>query len=263
MDAIRQLLGRTLVLVAHPDDEIIGCGALLRRMRFPTVVFATDGAPRDTFFWQAYGSRQAYAETRRKEALQVAEMCALPRLEFLTDRQDSIFVDQELFHHLARAIDELRAIVKGAQPEAMLTLAYEGGHPDHDCCSFMTSVLAHEFRLPAWEMPLYHRAPNLEPKRQQFLAGRGREFVYNLTASEQAKKQSLLDIYRSQHAILQDFKTSEERFRLLPVYDYSQPPHQGLLNYEMWGWPVNGREVSAAFCRYLEQSRSKKQAKVS
>lgn len=263
MDALRQLLGRTLVLVAHPDDEVIGCGALLRRMRFPVVVFATDGAPRDTFFWQAYGSRQAYAETRRKEALQVARMCALPRLEFLTDRQGNTFIDQELFHHLDRAMDELRAIIQNAQPEAMLTLAYEGGHPDHDCCSFMTSVLAHEFRLPAWEMPLYHRAPNLEPRRQQFLADRGQEFAYNLKAPERARKQSLLDLYRSQHAILQDFKTSEERFRLLPVYDYSQPPHQGLLNYEMWGWPVNGREVSAAFCRYLEQSRSRKRARVS
>ena len=263
MDAITQLLGRMLVLVAHPDDEVIGCGALLQRMRSPTIVFATDGAPRDVFFWQAYGSRQAYAEIRRNEALQVAGMCALPRVEFLADRQDNVFVDQELFRNLDAAIDQLRTIVKDTQPWGFLTLAYEGGHPDHDCCNFMTSVLANEFRLPAWEMPLYYRAPGLETRRQQFLAERGLEYVYSLSAPERAKKQSLLDLYRSQHAILQDFKTSEERFRLLPVYDYSQPPHRGPLNYEMWGWPVNGREVSAAFCRYLKQSGNRKQARVS
>ncbi|HZR28092.1 MAG TPA: PIG-L family deacetylase [Terriglobales bacterium] len=263
MDELRQLLGHTLVLVAHPDDEVIGCGALLDRMRSSTVVFATDGAPRDIFFWQAYGSRQAYAEIRRKEALQVAELASVSRVKFLSDSHDNMFVDQELFRNLAAAIDELRAIVQDTQPGCLLTLAYEGGHPDHDCCSFMTSVLAYEFRLPAWEMPLYHRAPDLETRRQQFMAERGHEFVYNLTAPEQAKKQSLLDLYRSQHAVLQDFKISEERFRLLPVYDYSHPPHPAPLNYEMWGWPVNGREVSTAFCRYLEQSRNRKQARVS
>ena len=45
------LLGRTLVIVAHPDDETITCGGLLQRMRDPCVVFATDGAPEDAYFW--------------------------------------------------------------------------------------------------------------------------------------------------------------------------------------------------------------------
>lgn len=42
---IRPLLGKTLVLVAHPDDETGGCSALLQRVREPIVVFATSGAP--------------------------------------------------------------------------------------------------------------------------------------------------------------------------------------------------------------------------
>ena len=51
---IAELLGRTLVLVAHPDDETAGCGALLQRMDEPIIVFATDGAPRDKYFWGKY-----------------------------------------------------------------------------------------------------------------------------------------------------------------------------------------------------------------
>ena len=54
--------GRTLVLVAHPDDECIAFGALLQRIREPLVVFATNGSPADPYFWQKYGSREAYAE---------------------------------------------------------------------------------------------------------------------------------------------------------------------------------------------------------
>src|SRR6516162_10812632 len=67
---IRPLLGSTLALVAHPDDEVIVCGALMQRMQRAVVVFATDGAPRRQHFWQQYGSRHAYAAVRRQEARQ-------------------------------------------------------------------------------------------------------------------------------------------------------------------------------------------------
>jgi len=36
------------------------------------------------------------------------------------------------------------------RPQALLTLAYEGGHPDHDSCNFITSVIARE-RSPSWQ----------------------------------------------------------------------------------------------------------------
>src|SRR5215469_756365 len=67
-DALSPLLGRTLVVVPHPDDETISCGGLLQHMREPVVVFATDGAPEDDFFWRRFGSREAYAAVREQEA---------------------------------------------------------------------------------------------------------------------------------------------------------------------------------------------------
>src|SRR5438876_12216218 len=60
MESWKVLLGRPLVLVAHPDDEALGCSALLQRAQSAAVIFATDGAPAVERFWAAYGSRQAY-----------------------------------------------------------------------------------------------------------------------------------------------------------------------------------------------------------
>jgi LmbE family N-acetylglucosaminyl deacetylase len=245
------------VLVAHPDDEAIGCGALLSRMHSSVVVFATDGAPRDASFWQKYGSRDAYAQARREEAHRVAAFAGVDEVRFLAQGGAGVSVDQELFHNLPAALDELRKTIRETRPDALLTLAYEGGHPDHDCCNFMTAMLAPEFRLPAWEMPLYYRDDNGEIRRQQFLAGDAREFVYSLSLAEQMRKQAMLALYRSQRAALKEFTVAHERFRPLPVSDYSRPPHGGQLNYEAWGWSVSGREVAAAFCGCLEHVAGK------
>src|SRR6266700_2064393 len=50
---IEQLLRSTLVLVAHPDDESLGCGILLQRMARVGVVLCTAGTPPAARNWNA------------------------------------------------------------------------------------------------------------------------------------------------------------------------------------------------------------------
>src|SRR5437868_15174295 len=54
MATLAPLLENTLVVVAHSDDETIGCGCLMQRMNKVRVAFATDGAPLDPQFWPKY-----------------------------------------------------------------------------------------------------------------------------------------------------------------------------------------------------------------
>lgn len=254
MDALAPLLGKTLVLVAHPDDEAVGCGALLQRMKEPVVVFATDGAPHDPYFWERTGSRQAYAELRRGEARAALGLARVRRVEFLKGG-DGYFTDQELFRRLKPAVESLSVLLRSCRPRALLTLAYEGGHPDHDSCSFLAMLLARSFSLPAWEMPLYFRRKDGTTLCQQFRTLNGTEVALEPAAKEQATKREMLGAYASQGEVLKQFSAATEWFRPQAAYDYSQPPHPGVLNYEAWGWPIKGVEVSAAFADFLRSAR--------
>lgn len=251
MDALAPLLGKTLVLIAHPDDEAVGCGALLQRMRDPVVVFATDGAPRDRYFWHKCGSREAYAELRRQEAGASLGLAGVRHIEFLRTA-DGYVTDQELFRTLRPAWEALSVLAGRYRPQAFLTLAYEGGHPDHDSCSFLTSRLARAYSLPAWEMPLYFRRTDGAALYQQFRNLNGTEFCLEPTKEERNTKYAMLAAYASQGEVLKQFSQAIEWFRPQAAYDYSRPPHEGVLNYEAWGWPIQGSEVSAAFAAFLQ-----------
>ena len=249
MERLAPLLGKTLVIVAHPDDEIVGCGALLQRVREPLVLFATDGAPRNQFFWEKYGSREAYVHIRREEARAALAQIGVAGVEFLspTGNPGQPFVDQDLFLNVPRALEAITEIVTHVRPEALLTLAYEGGHPDHDTCAFLAWWIAREFVLPVWEMPLYHRSAAGVMVKQEFITPEGDEVLFDTTLAEVRRKRKAFDAYASQHDTLDLFNPAVERFRPQASYDFRRPPHPGVLNYESWQWPVTGSQLVQAF----------------
>src|SRR3569833_4088433 len=99
--------GRTMLIVAHPDDESGGAGILLQRLSDVMVVYCTDGAPDDPWFWKMFPSREAYAESRRKEALQALSVAGVKGVSFLSNSNPESFRDQQLHTMLASAIDSV------------------------------------------------------------------------------------------------------------------------------------------------------------
>jgi LmbE family N-acetylglucosaminyl deacetylase len=244
-EELKILLDRTMVLVAHPDDECILCGGLLQRMREPVVIYATDGSPQDPYFWRAHGSRAAYSRLRQQEARRALAQVGAREVEFLADRDERL-VDQELFRNLGIAYELLSEEVVRLRPSAILTLAYEGGHPDHDSCSFLSSKLGSASRLPVWEAPLYRNRPT-HLSVQEFVDPNGTEIYYVPISDEIVRKRAMCQEYSSQGDFLKIFGLERETFRPQAAYDYTQPPHEGQLNYERWQWPMTGSQVSAAF----------------
>jgi N-acetylglucosamine malate deacetylase 2 len=239
---------RTVIVVAHPDDEVIGAGGRLPRLREVALVHVTDGSPRDLGDARSNGfsTREEYAEARRRE------MAAALALAGIDEAQTYELgcVDQEASLHLEELSWGLAGLLRELRPEVMLTHPYEGGHPDHDATAFVARaacrlLAARGERVPALlEMTSYHNGPTGIQVGDFLPAGDSEAATVTLSGEERALKQQMLDCYRSQQNTVRLFPVEQERFRLAPCYDFTRPPHEGLLFYECFPWGMTG----ARFC---------------
>jgi LmbE family N-acetylglucosaminyl deacetylase len=212
---------RPLIFVAHPDDETLACGGLLQRMASSLVVFATDGAPPDHGFERKFGTLKRYSETRFQEAalaLAQAPSCSFQRL---TKPDGTYFVDQQLFHNLPQALASLCRIARSFSPDALISHAYEGGHIDHDACSFLTMHAEAALALRRFEFPLYSRNSLGQLVLQQFCDKGCAPLEWQLTEAELSCKRKMLAAYASQPGLASAFPLGSEQIRRTTRTDFS------------------------------------------
>jgi LmbE family N-acetylglucosaminyl deacetylase len=237
------IVGRVLILAAHPDDETIGAGGRLPGLSDVTIVSITDGAPsQDAHVPVQFGTRRGYAEARREERRRA--MC----LAGVADgRVHELGIpDQRASDDLIGLTAAVLEVLRTIRPNVLVTHPYEGGHPDHDAAAFAAAAAlrllgASGEPVPtALEMTSYHlgtdgiRTGSFLPHQDV----RSADFV--LDAAGRTRKRAMLDCFRSQREMLAHFRRDRERFRVAPAYAFSLPPHDGRLFYEHFAWGMSG-----------------------
>lgn len=236
------LLGTSVWIVgAHPDDETASAGGLLASLRTPHILTVTDGAPRNPMDAAAagYQTREDYAAARRRELLNSMEVAGVAE-----NQLHSLDVaDQEASLAMADLARRIAAILRQSRPGALLTHAYEGGHPDHDAVAFAVHAACALVPIPPdiFEFASYHA----EGESGAMIVGHflsGGDPGELLVLSEQARqrKSRMMQCFSSQLHMLRHFSIYEERFRSAPAYDFTQAPHAGRLLYEQFDWGMTG-----------------------
>ena len=234
---------RIAIVVAHPDDETIGIGGQLSRLRGVTIVHVTDGAPRNGAGAQAHGfaTPEAYAAARREELRAALALADVPEAALV-----SLGIpDQEASLRLSDITGRLVAFVRERGVDLVVTHAFEGGHPDHDATALAVhaaaALLRGEGLAPAIvEMPLYHLGLSGWTV-QRFAAGAGPpELEIQLGDEPRRRKQAMLDAHVTQRQVLSMVAADVERFRPAQAYDFTVLPNEGRLLYDLHGWGMTG-----------------------
>jgi len=236
------------VIVAHPDDETIGCGATLKRLLGARVVIVANGVPNGS---GDVGTAQTYATARWRELLAALELAGHKP----SDVTGLSVTDRQAAEHLVAITRRLARGFAASGTAIALTHAYEGGHADHDAAAFAVHQAARLCRrlgqnVTVIEMPFY-RAGGTGKVVQSFVAEEaGDSLTLSLDAESRELKERMLACFKSRSAFLTGFAVDVERFRIAPDYDFEALPNDGNVLYD-----CQDSELAGRWCDLMTSAR--------
>jgi LmbE family N-acetylglucosaminyl deacetylase len=216
------------VVVAHPDDETIACGATLKRLKGAHVVVVTDGVTRrPDQNGYSFPVARAPEIARWRELIAALELAGCPPGAVT----GLAVADRRAAEHLVAIARRVAEVFHRSGTAIAMTHAYEGADPDHDATAFAVHQAAALCQgrgqdIAILEMPFPRkRTDRLSPDEQAEL------ITLRLTAKEKALKRRMLSCFEDRHDALTRGELETEQFRVAPAYDFAELPHGGLSSY--------------------------------
>ena len=232
------------MVVAHQDDEVLGLGSRMDRLRRLRVIHLTDGAPRDMrdARREGFSTWQDYAAARRAELLRALRAIGAGGAEAIAydaPDQEAIRHVGEIVGRLARDLDGMRAVV---------THPYEYGHPDHDTAALAVWLAcarlsgAGAAAPERFEFASYHIRDGRAVLAEFWPDPGSPEIVLHLSEGELARKRAARDCFDTQKALGGRFPLTPERVRRAPDYDFAAPAPPGEAVYDRWDLEMTSAE---------------------
>lgn len=250
---------RILVLVPHPDDEVVACSAAIARAQAQgSEIFAlylTHGCIAKATLWPWQRSQyEFYVARRRQEAEAVAKFLGIKPVGW------SARPARHLWQDLPKVYAEIHHAAARNMIDQIWVPAFEGGNADHDALNALCSLL--KSKLSVLEFAEYNYFQGTTHS-QDFPSPKGHEHVITLTQEEKEEKKTALRMYLSEKQNLNYIDVVHECYRPLASYDYSKPPHPGTLWYTRFQWVpfrhprvdfTNPLDVAEAITKFLAEA---------
>ncbi len=244
-----------LILAPHPDDEVVGTCAIIKRglelgQRF-YIFFMTNGVISREEMW--FFEKKKYSRRLKKR---LSEMKRAVKYLGIKKYYLQNIPSRSLKMHIVKTINKIKFIIQNHNITTIFTPAYEGGHQDHDVANFMASKFIKQ--LNVYEFAEYNNFGG-KSVSNTFFGEDLNEEILTLNDKEIFFKKKMLSIYKSETKNLGHIKVVRETFRKLVSYDYSQRPHEGKLFYERfnlfsWHPRVDGTSPEVV-CKILKNIR--------
>ncbi|WP_110642870.1 PIG-L family deacetylase [Salinicola sp. CPA57] len=142
---------RIVVVAPHPDDEILGCGALLQQWsalgRELLVVSVTDGT--GSHPGSSAWPEERLGQIRAEESRRALSRLGIQRLDVIRLHLTDTRVGEET-HELAYRLHQL------LRADDVIVTTWRGdGHPDHEATGRVCARLAEDRKLALIELPIW------------------------------------------------------------------------------------------------------------
>ena len=220
-----------LFVIPHPDDEVVGSCLIIKeffKKKKISILFLTNGviSPSKNWFWEKKKFKKKIS-IRYQEMLKTLEYLEITNF-FLQD-----LPTRSLKTNIVKTYNLIKKIVLDNEIDTLFCPAYEGGHQDHD----VTNYIASKFNkiCKVYEFAEYNFYKNII-NSNTFIELNGTEHTINLNEQQRKFKKMCLDTYRSETNNVSYIKLFQESFRPIKNYDYSAPPHKGILFYRRFSF---------------------------